>query len=89
MIVDLNLKVPSLKENVIWFMTNANYCIVESSNDGAPGSSEQTMTRGTLSLENFGNRICSRDFHDILHTLSASEKDKVRSFGCSIVMKCN
>ena len=70
-------------------MGNANYYIVESSDDGAPESSEQTMTIGTLSLGNFGNRICRRDFHDLLHAISASGKDKVRSFGCSIVMKCN
>ena len=38
------------------------------------------MTLGTLSLWNFGNRIQSRDFPDLLHTRSASEKVKVCEF---------
>ena len=77
MVVELNLKVPSLKENMIWFKGNANHYIVESSDDGAPESRERTMTIGKLSLGKFGNRIRSRDFHYLLHKISASAKDKV------------
>ncbi|XP_066914986.1 uncharacterized protein [Clytia hemisphaerica] len=77
MIVDLNLKVNSRRENLKWFKDNVNHFIVEFSDDGAPESSERTMTIGTLSLWNFGNRIRSRDYHYLLHMLSASEKDRV------------
>lgn len=77
MIVELNLKVPSLNKNLIWFNGNTNHFVVEFSDDGAPESSERTMTIGTLSLWNYGNRIRSRDFHYLLHMLTASEKDPV------------
>ena len=80
MIIDLNLKVPSLKENMIWFQGDANQYVVEFSDDGAPESGEGTTTLETLSQRNFGNRIQSRDFHDLLHTISAPEKDKVCEF---------
>ena len=65
MIVDLNLKIPSLKRNMIWFNGNANYFIVKVSDNDAPKSGEQTMAIGTLSL-NFGNRICSREGNAIV-----------------------
>ena len=56
MIVDLNLKVKSLSKNLIWFNNNVNHFVVEFSDDGAPESSERTMTVGTLSLWNYGVR---------------------------------
>lgn len=54
-----------------------NHFVVEFSDDGMQESSQRTMTIGTLSLWNYGNRICSRDFHYILHMLSASAKDSL------------
>ena len=80
MIFDLNLKVPSLKEKMLWFKGNINYYIVGFSDDVAPESCERTLTTGTISLWSFCNRIRSRDFHYLLHTISASEKDKVGEF---------
>ena len=77
MISDLHLKVKSLNDNLVWFNENKNHFIVEFSDDGAPESRETTMTVGTLTLWNFGNRIRSRDSHYLLHVLSANEKDIV------------
>ena len=77
MIVDLNLKVPSLNKSLLWFNGNTNHFVVEFSDDGAPESSERSMTIGTLSLWNYGSRIRSRDFHYLLHMLTASEKDQI------------
>ena len=77
MIVDLNLIVPSINKSLIWFNGNINHFVVEFSDNGAPESAEITMTIGTLSLWNYGNRIRSRDSHYLLHMLSASEKDEV------------
>ena len=48
MIVDLNLKVPSLKENMICFKQNANHYIVKFSDDGAPESGERTIKKTTF-----------------------------------------
>ncbi|XP_047145027.1 uncharacterized protein LOC124818342 [Hydra vulgaris] len=83
MIADLNLKVKVLNEKLVWFNGNINHFVVEFSDDGAPESQEKTMTIGTLSMWNFGNRIRSREFHYPLHMITASEKDKV----CELLWK--
>jgi hypothetical protein len=83
MIADLNLKVKTLNEKLIWFNGNINHFVVEFSDDGAPESKEKTMTIGTLSMWNFGKRIRSREFHYPLHMITASEKDIV----CELLWK--
>ena len=79
MIVDLYLKVPSLRNNLIWFNDIENHFIIEFSDDGAPETKESTMSVGTLTLWNFGNRVRSRQFHYPFHLLSVAEKDSVCS----------
>ena len=64
-------------EPLIWFKGNVNHFVVEFSDDGAPESKEHTMDIGSLALWNVGKRIRSRDYHHILHMLTASEKDPV------------
>ena len=76
-ITELVYKVDSYRKNLIWFNGNENHFVVEFSDDGAPESRESTMSIGTLSLWNFGNRIRSRDFHYPLHLITASEKEEV------------
>lgn len=83
MIVDLNLKVKSLHEKLIWFNGNVNHFIVEFSDDGAPESREKTMTIGTLSMWNFGGRIRSREYHYPLHMITVEEKDAI----CELLWK--
>ena len=69
---------PSLNKSLVWLNGNVNHFAVEVSDDGAPESAERTMTIGTLSLWNYGNRMRSRDFHHyLLHMITASEKYKV------------
>ena len=75
MIIDLHLRTPSLRKKLIWFNSLENHFIMEFSDDGAPETREETMCIGSLSSWNFGKRICSRDFHYPLHTVSAKEKD--------------
>ena len=77
MMIAFNFKESSRRENAKWFKSNLNHFIVELSDDGAPESSERTMTNGTLSHWNFGNSILSRDYHHLLHMLTAYEKDQV------------
>ena len=79
MIIDLHLKVPSLKKNLLWFNDIENHFVFEFSDDGAPESRDVSMTIGSITSWNFGNRVRSREFHYPLHTLSASEKDEVCS----------
>ena len=74
MIVHLNLTVTSLRKNLMWFNGNTNHFVVEFSDDGAPESKEVTMTIGTLTLWNFGNRVRSREFHYLLDLISTTEK---------------
>ena len=77
MIVDVNLKISKMKENLIWFKNNINHFVVEFSDDGAPESSETTMTIGSLTLWNFGRQVRSREFHYPLHLISTTEKDVI------------
>ena len=77
MIADLHLRAPLLKDQLIWFNGNINHFIIEFSDDGAPETREATMTIGTLSLWNLGNRIRSRETHYLLHTFTAKEKEFV------------
>ena len=81
MMIDLTLKVPSYRNNLIWFKNVKNHFVVEFSDDGAPETKETTMSIGSLSMWNFGNRIRSREFHYPLHMVSANEKDEA----CSIL----
>jgi hypothetical protein len=77
MILDLNLRVPRLNKQLIWFNGNTNHFILQFSDDGAPETSELGMSIGSLTCWNFGTRVRSREFHYLLHCLSVSEKDKV------------
>ena len=47
------------------------------SDDGAPESSQLTMSIGSLTSWNLGDRVRSRDFQYILHCVSRGEKDEV------------
>ncbi|XP_065639723.1 uncharacterized protein LOC136072530 [Hydra vulgaris] len=82
-VADINLKVKTLNEKLVWFNGNINHFVVEFSDDGAPESREKTMTIGTLSMWNFGKRIRSREFIYPLHMITAGEKDKV----CELLWK--
>ena len=77
MIADLNLAVPSLNKNLVWFNGNTNHFVVEFSDDGAPESKEVTMTIVTITLWNFRNRVRSREYHYPLHLISTTEKDSI------------
>ena len=86
MIIDLNLKVRNVKENLIWFNDNHNHFIFEFSDDGAPETKELTMTTGSMTLWNIGNRVRSREFHYPLHLVSAKMLF-LKTCGCSIQRK--
>ena len=77
MIIDLHLRLSHLCRKLIWFNENTNHFMFQFSDDGAPESSKLTMSIGSLTSWNFGDRVRSRDFQYILHCVSLGEKHEV------------
>ena len=76
-ILDLHLRLPRLRKELIWFNGNKYHFIFQFSDDGAPETKKLGMSIGSLTCWNFGSRVRSWDFHYLLHCLSVSEKDSV------------
>ncbi|CAB3989988.1 Hypothetical predicted protein [Paramuricea clavata] len=74
MIMDLNLKLPHLCRQLVWFKGNTNHFIFQFSDDGAPETSQLSMSIGSLTLWNLGQRVRSRQFQYLLHCVSLNEK---------------
>ena len=77
MIMDLHLRVPSLAKKLIWFNELENHFIFQFSDDGAPETSQLTMSLGSVTLWNLGDRVRSRDYQYLLHCVSLGEKHQV------------
>ena len=79
MILDLHLRLPHLRNRLQWFDDNKFHFIFEFADDGAPETSELSMSIGSITSWNFGERVRCREFHYLLHALSVGEKDEVMS----------
>jgi len=79
MILDLHLRLPYLRKKLVWFNGNTYHFVFQFSDDGAPETSQLSMSIGSLTCWNFWERVRSRDYHYILHCLSISEKDQIMS----------
>ena len=77
MIVDLHLRLPHLHRRLVWFNGNTNHFIFQFSDDGAPETSQVTMSIGSLTFWNLGERVRSREFQYLLHCVSLGEKHEV------------
>lgn len=77
MIIDLHLRVPHLARKLVWFNENENHFICQFSDDGAPETSELTMSIGSMVCWNFGDQLRSRDFQYLLHCVSVKEKENI------------
>ena len=77
MVIDLHLKTGTLCEKLRWFNDITNHFIYEFSDDGAPETRDKTMSIGSISFWNFGQRIRSRNLQYPLHMVSAQEKAEV------------
>ena len=77
MILDLHLRLPHLKRKLMWFNDNSFHFIFQFSDDGAPETSELSMSIGSLTCWNLGDRVRSREYQYLLHCLSIGEKDPV------------
>ena len=75
--IDLNLKFKRSRDSLLWFNNNENHFVVEFSDDAAPETKELTMSNGSLTMWNFGNRVSNMEFHYPLHLVSANEKDLI------------
>ena len=64
---------------MIWFKENEFHFIFQFSDDGAPETSELTMSIGSLVCWNFGEHVRSREFQYLLYCASLQEKDEVMS----------
>jgi len=77
MIMDLHLKVPHLANKLVWFNELENHFIFQFSDDGAPETSQLTMSIGSMTLWNLGDRVRSRDYQYLIHCVSLQEKHQV------------
>ncbi|XP_022804266.1 uncharacterized protein LOC111341543 [Stylophora pistillata] len=50
---------------------------LDDTDDGAPETSQLTMSLGSITFWNLGDRVRSRDYQYLLHCVSLSEKDQV------------
>lgn len=78
-ILDLQLRLPYFRDRLIWFNENVNHFIIQFCGDGAPETSDLSMSIGSLTgtIWNCGDKVRSRDYQYLLQCLSASEKDRV------------
>ena len=77
MIIDLHLRVPHLTKKLVWFNELENHFIFQFSDDGAPETSQLTMSIGSLTMWNLCDRVRSSDFQFLLHCVSLQEKHEV------------
>ena len=76
-IIDLHLRLPHLCRQLVWSNVNINHIIFRFSDDGAPETSQLTMSIGSMTFWNLGERVRSREFQYILHCVSLGEKHEV------------
>ncbi len=77
MVIDLHLRLPHLCRQLIWLNGNTNHFVFQFSDDGAPETSQLSMSIGSLTFWNLGERIRSREFQYLLHCVSLGEKHDV------------
>ena len=77
MIIDLHLRLPHLCRQLVWFNGNTNHFVFQFSDDGAPETSQLTMSVGSITFWNLGERVRSREFQYLLHCVSLGEKHEV------------
>ena len=77
MIIDLHLRLPHLCRRLVWFNGNTNHFVFQFSDDGAPETSQLSMSVGSMTLWNLGDRVRSREFQYLLHLVSLGEKHEV------------
>lgn len=74
MVLDLHLRLPYLSCKLIWFNDNINHFIFQFSDNGAPETSQLSMSIGSITLWNLGERVRSREHQYLLHCVSLGEK---------------
>lgn len=75
--IDLHLRVTHLRKKLVWFNELEHHFVIQFSDDGAPETSQLTMSVGSLTSWNLGERVRSSDFQYLLHCVSLDEKNEV------------
>lgn len=74
MILDLHLRLPHLAKKLVWLNDSENHFVFQFSDDGAPETTQMTMSIRSLTMWNLGKRVQSADFQYLLHCISLREK---------------
>ena len=74
MILELHLRVPHLCRKLVWYNGLENHFIMQFSDVGAPETSQLTMSIGSMTTLNLGERVRSSDFQYLLHCVIAGRK---------------
>jgi len=77
LMIDLHLRVPHLSKRLLWYNDLENHFIIQFSDDGAPETGQLSMSIGSLTSWNFGDRFRSSAYQYLLHCVSLSEKQSV------------
>lgn len=77
MILDLHLRLPHLAKKLVWLNDLENHFVFQFSDDGAPETTQMTMSIRSLTMWNLGKRVQSADFQYLLHCISLREKHEV------------
>ena len=77
LIIDLHLRVPHLSKRLVWYNELENHFVIQFSDDGALETGQLSISIGSLTSLNFGDRVRSSDFQYLLHCVSLGEKNKV------------
>jgi hypothetical protein len=73
-IMDIHLRLPHLCQQLVWFHGNANHFVFQFSDDGAPETSQLSMSIGSVTFWNLGKRVRSREYQYLLHCVSLGGK---------------
>ena len=77
MILDLHLRVPHLCRKLVWYKGLEKYFIMQFSDDGTSESSQLTMSFGSMTTWNLGERVRSSNFQYLLHCVILHSKHEV------------
>ena len=69
------LRLPYLRDKLMWFKDEEGLFVIQFSDDGAPETKNLSMSLGTLTFWNFGPLVRNRSRQYLLHALSVNEKD--------------
>ena len=77
LIIDIHLRVPHLSKMLVWYYDLENHFVLQFTDAGASEKGQQSMSFGSLTSWNSGDRVRSSALQYLLHCVSLSKKNKV------------